>query len=413
MSNEISLWIKKLAVTAIMVAIGYGIYLTSNTIIMLGVAGFLTILITPLVEKWRKFHIPEWITIVVVYIAIILLATIVAVSIVPIVIDYFASIIRQVTHWANTAQDTYLHYGIRGFNLPDWLENAILYVVSPENINNTLDLIKQNAGSIQTFLTSQISSITSGGISIVSTIGNMFTDVLFIGIATFFMVLERKSIGQIFLDVTPDDKEDHIRYLFSRVQEVCISWIKASIILSFSIFLFTYIGLYIAEIIFHFSTERVFTLALISGIMEFVPYIGPILSVIPALIIALGISWEASLVILILYVIIQQAENNILVPYIMSKNLDISPLFVFVIMLFGATLGGIIGIIVAVPIAGVLKVLYTDWIDQKKQRGRYALHNENNISETLAPNPLEAGKNLFKNTKKYLAKAKNFITPKK
>ena len=143
MTNEISLWIKKLAVTAIMVAIGYGIYLTSNTIILLGVAGFLTILITPLVDKWRKFHIPEWITIVVVYITIILLATIVAVSIVPIVIDYFASIIRQVTHWANTAQDTYLHYGIRGFNLPDWLENAILYVVSPENINNTLDLIKQ------------------------------------------------------------------------------------------------------------------------------------------------------------------------------------------------------------------------------------------------------------------------------
>lgn len=285
--------------------------------------------------------------------------------------------------------------------------------MSPENITNLFDLIKQNAGSIQTFLTSQISSITSGGISLVSTIGNIFTDVLFIGIATFFMVLERKSIGQIFLDVTPDDKEDHIRYLFSRVQEVCISWIKASIILSFSIFLFTYIGLYIAEIIFHFSTERVFTLALISGIMEFVPYIGPILSVIPALIIALGISWEASLVILILYVIIQQAENNILVPYIMSKNLDISPLFVFVIMLFGATLGGITGIIVAVPIAGVFKVIYTDWIDQKKQRGRYAPTDEPVVPENPLPNPLETGKKFFKNTKKYLAKAKNFITPKK
>lgn len=113
MSNEISLWIKKLAVTAIMVTIGYGIYLTRSTIIMLVVAGFLTILITPLVEKWRKFHIPEWITIVIVYVTIILLATIVAVSIIPIVIDYFASIIRQITHWANTAQETYSHYGIQ------------------------------------------------------------------------------------------------------------------------------------------------------------------------------------------------------------------------------------------------------------------------------------------------------------
>lgn len=100
--------------------------------------------------------------------------------------------------------------------------------------------------------------------------------------------------------------------------------------------------------------------------MEFVPYIGPILALIPALIIGLGVSWEATAAILILYIIVQQLENNVLVPYIMSRNLDISPLFVFIVMLFGATLGGILGIVLSVPIAGIIKVVYSDYIERKK-----------------------------------------------
>lgn len=94
-----------------------------------------------------------------------------------------------------------------------------------------------------------------------------------VGIATFFMILERKSIGNLFLDITPDEWEDYIRYIFLKIQEVCLSWIKASLILSLSIFTLTYFGLIISELIFGFHTESAFTLALISGIMEFIPYI--------------------------------------------------------------------------------------------------------------------------------------------
>ena len=72
--------------------------------------------------------------------------------------------------------------------------------------------------------------------------------------------------------------------------------------------------------------------------MEFIPYIGPILSLIPALIIGLGISWKIAIVITILYLVIQQVENNFLVPYVMSRSLDLSPLLVFIVMIAGATL---------------------------------------------------------------------------
>lgn len=85
--------------------------------------------------------------------------------------------------------------------------------------------------------------------------------------------------------------------------------------------------------------------------MEFIPYVGPLIALIPAAIIGLGISWEVSIAIMILYLLIQRVENDFLVPYVMSKALNLSPILVFIVMMAGASLGGILGIILAVPIA--------------------------------------------------------------
>lgn len=123
MQKELILWTKKLLIILAFAIILYGIYITSSIIITLLAAGFLTLLITPLVEKWKKYHIPEWLTVIVVYAVIILLASIVIGTIIPIIINYLMELARQITHWASTAQDTYIRYGIDGFSMPNWLKN--------------------------------------------------------------------------------------------------------------------------------------------------------------------------------------------------------------------------------------------------------------------------------------------------
>lgn len=159
------------------------------------------------------------------------------------------------------------------------------------------------------------------------------------------------------------------------MQTVCNSWIRATLLLSLTMFTMTYIGLTLMNWIFGFEIESIMSLAIISGIMEFIPYIGPILALIPALIIGIGTSWDAALAILILYLIIQQLEGNIFVPIIMSRNLDISPLFVFVVMLFGGAIGGILGIIVAIPLAGIIKIFYSDFHAKQKKRFVYGIEH--------------------------------------
>ena len=90
MSVEIQLWIKKLFATLIFFGICYGAYLVQSTIFLIVIAGFLTIMITPLAEKWKKYKIPEWLTVVVIYFVIILLASIIVGTLIPIILKFIS-----------------------------------------------------------------------------------------------------------------------------------------------------------------------------------------------------------------------------------------------------------------------------------------------------------------------------------
>lgn len=353
MNSELSLWIKKICITIIIGIFCFIAYSIRDIFFIIIISGFLTIIINPLISLWERHKISIWITLILLLIIILLLWSVVIGTLIPIIVTYISDTIGSVTIWANTAEKIYLAEGIPGFHLHPYLEKIILFLFRWDNINHTLDIIKQNAGNIQSFLTSQISSLTSWGISIVSQVGWIIWEWVIIIISTFLMLLERGAIGSYILKIIPPDMQHYIENHYAQVQAIFTSWMKAMLILSASIFAVTYIGLFILEL-FGISTEKTFTLALIGGIMEFIPYAGPMLSFVPAVIIWLGISWQAALAITILYIMIQFIENNWLVPYVMSRSLDLSPFFVFIIMLIGATLGWILGIILALPIAAVV-----------------------------------------------------------
>lgn len=94
--------------------------------------------------------------------------------------------------------------------------------------------------------------------------------------------------------------------------------------------------------------------------MEFIPYIGPFLALLPALAIVAGMGLIPIVSILVLYIFIQQAENNILVPLVMSKALDLSPFFILLMMTIMASLFGIMGILLAIPFTAILQIVVRD-----------------------------------------------------
>lgn len=358
MDEELFTWTKKVMITIGILVVLYLFYHVKNIFFIVWISGFLVILLNPLVRFWEQKNISPVITLVLVYICIGLIASIVIGTIIPIVLEYITQTIKIITDWANHAKDVYMAHGIAGFHFHPYVERVISWIF-PENsgFDHILDLIQQNAGSIQTFFTTQISNITSWGVSLVSSVGGTVANWALVAIMTFLMTLERDRIGAFLLYMLPLNYREYARNHFHDVEEVLASWIKAMLLLSGAIFFVTYVGLISVQTVFGFDLGRTFTLALISGIMEFIPYIGPLVALVPAAIIALGIGWQTAFIIIILYIAIQQIENNFLVPYVMSKSLDLSPFFVFLVVLIGATIAGVLGIVIAVPLAAVITTL--------------------------------------------------------
>jgi len=107
----------------------------------------------------------------------------------------------------------------------------------------------------------------------------------------------------------------------------------------------TFIGLYFLGV------PYVLILALLAGLFEIIPYVGPIIAAIPAIILAFLVSPFLALLVILLYVVIQQLENYVIVPQVMKKAVGLNPIVIIVVMLIGAKLAGVLGLILSVPLA--------------------------------------------------------------
>ena len=121
-------------------------------------------------------------------------------------------------------------------------------------------------------------------------------------------------------------------------------------------------------LIFRLSTFGVHSVvfAAVAAVFEIIPVAGPILAAVPAVSTAFLMSPLLGISTVILYIAIQQMESHIIVPVVMQKAVGLSPLIVVLALLVGGKLGGIFGILLAVPIAAVLVEFLNDW-DKKKR----------------------------------------------
>jgi predicted PurR-regulated permease PerM len=136
-------------------------------------------------------------------------------------------------------------------------------------------------------------------------------------------------------------------------------WVRGQLLLGVSIFLATAVSLTILTVVgFREFGQFTLVLALIAGVLEWFPIIGPIVAAIPALLIAIAISPAAAVAVLIVYIGIQQLENNILVPKVMGDAVDLHPAVLILSLVVGGALFGIGGAILAAPAVAAGRDLY-------------------------------------------------------
>lgn len=184
-------------------------------------------------------------------------------------------------------------------------------------------------------------------------------------VLTFMMLIEGPSWVSKFIGTLPKQRQKHAESLMRRMYGVVTSFVNAQLLIALIGSFFALIALTVAS---HFFGVTVNTVALAGLVLLFgiVPTIGSIIASVIVALACLFSSVPLAVTMLIYFIMYQQIENVTIQPYIQSRKNDLSPLLVFTAALIGIGFGGLLGGFVAIPVAGCIKILVEDWLDDRR-----------------------------------------------
>lgn len=208
-------------------------------------------------------------------------------------------------------------------------------------------------------LQDQIGSITKNVLGVTLVIFNNIIGVISIFVLTFYLLLERDDLENYILQFFEysSSKQKRIKRVINEVSDKLGAWVRGQLFLSFTIGVTVYLVLNIINLIYPPGIPYTIPLAILAGILEMVPTIGPIVSALPALVLAYNISPVLTGVVGAAYFLIQQLENHYLVPQVMKKAVGLNPLVVILSVAAGSQLLGIAGALLAVPFSVAVQVI--------------------------------------------------------
>jgi len=226
------------------------------------------------------------------------------------------------------------------------------------------------AGSLGTVLSAKVSQSISALISKYSTqffsslssplelfsnaIGSFGLAVAVI-LCSFYLALSKDGVERFIMVVTPPAYEETAMTIFEQSRKLIGSWFRTQLLMSLIMGFTVWGGLALLHV------PYAILIALLAAIFELVPFVGPFLSGAIAVISALSVSTTLAIYTLIFFVIAQQFEANVLVPLLSQRIVGLHPVIVIVALLIGATVGGILGIVIAVPAAGIFQEVIQQW----------------------------------------------------
>jgi predicted PurR-regulated permease PerM len=331
-----------IAMTALAVSVVWAAYLVRDVLLLLYVSGLLAIGFSPIVRVIERQTVlpigtrrfPRWLAILLLYVMILgSLASVIALV--------FPPLIRQ----GHQLWDA----------LPGIIDRGLAFLVSKGLLSE--DLTKE------VLLREAVERAPGGGGQAVGTVFSAIIGVmggivglLTILILTFYLLVESNSLRKTFIQLFPKTDRHRVDAAARTITTKVSAWLGGQLLLGGLIGATSALGLWLLGIPFFY------VLALISGVGELIPVIGPILSAIPAIAVAATVSGKKVLLVILFFVVQQQIENHVLVPKVMARQVGVNAVTVIVALLIGGKLLGIPGAILAVPTAAILQVLFTEWM---------------------------------------------------
>jgi len=185
------------------------------------------------------------------------------------------------------------------------------------------------------------------------TVGAFSTILSFVSVMIFtvYLLADFENVRVFIANLLPKKSRPVVVKTIALVEKRLGAWIRGELILMTVVGVFTFVGLSII------GMDYTLSLALIAGFLEIIPTIGPIISAIPALIVGFAINPTMGLLVILVYVLVQQLENNLFVPKIMQKAVGLNPLVTLIAVLVGGKLLGFTGMLFAVPVVLIIQTI--------------------------------------------------------
>jgi predicted PurR-regulated permease PerM len=293
----------------------------------------------PIVTWLQKRKVRRAVSVLLIYLVIFLIGGLVVSFLLPPLVSQLIDFAHKLPNYSMQLENTFL--GINTF-------------FQAQHIALNTQGILQNVSQWLSDVTGSIFTTTIG-------IFSGFVAVIIILVMAFYMAVHEDGIKKFIVSLTPEKHKSYAASLTDRIKNKIGRWTLGQLTIMFIIFLFELGGLLALHV------PYALTIALFGGLMEIVPYIGPIVGAVPAILAGLLVSPLTGLLVLILYIVIQQFEGHIIAPQIIGKAVGLHPIAIILALLVGFKLGGILGAVIAIPATTVISVFVVDLFEKPKE----------------------------------------------
>lgn len=321
---------------ALTIIIVWMLYLVRGVLLLIYVSALVAIGVAPLVnsiERTRqglhgRRRLPRWLAILVIYLVLVSVLVGIGMLVFPPLVTQARELWAHIPDLLHTAQQWLIDHG--------WITREL-------SVREAVQRAPMGGGDAVGAVIGAI-----GGV-----VGGVFGGVTIL-ILAFYFLLGADNIVGTFVRLFPPEERARVSAACRRVSAKVSAWLGGQLLLA------GIIGTTAAFGFFAMGVPYFYVLALIAGIGELIPIVGPLLSAIPAIVVAFTVSPALALAVLVFVIAQQQFENHVLVPKIMERQVGVSAAVVIIALLIGGSLMGIMGAILAVPTAAILHVLFEE-----------------------------------------------------
>lgn len=326
MSRTIEISHRTIVFTALFLLGLWFLYQIRTVILGLFISVLLMMAILPVVDFLARFKIPRALAILLTYVFIFGAFGLILAGVIPPLLDQTTALATR---------------------LPSYLEQ-----LGVGGIDETL--IRQQIA--------QIGAIPADLVRLTLSVFSNLVAVFTLLVITFYLLLERDHLDKHLAFLFGEGNEKKAKQFIDKLEDRLGRWVRGELVLMTIVGLLTYIGLRLLGVNFALP------LALLAGILEIVPNIGPTIAAIPAVLAGLTISPVMGLAVAALYFLVQQLENSVIVPKVMERSVGVRPLLTIIALAVGFKLAGVIGAILAIPVVLVVQVIWREFFTQETAR---------------------------------------------